>query len=372
MSLMDDFFGAMTQVARKEAPERSLAVATVDPAYTSGAAKVTFDGETALSTRAYPILAAVAAGARVVMIKAGSTWLVLGQIGGPPGGGGGGSMTRAQIDALGVDAGTLDGIDSTGFATRLALDTVNAVRQGQWSLSFQNGSTGVDASWDGSNFKFGTWIAMATAGSHFGSQGEFEGPMPAVGTVIPGYGGSSGATVTASGIPIANWETLYAVPTLGGAYGAYSYAMVRYSTAFRVPDHWIHLAFRNGYDALLHLGNGQRLDYWRVPTLINGWSHYGGGWNQVVFRKDSGGAVHLRGMMYNGTSGLPGFVLPPGYRIAGTTYTPMTASVNGVAGRVDIYQASYSNGTYVNGVAPTASAGAWVSLESVPPFFADA
>lgn len=233
------------------------------------------------------------------------------------GGGGGGSMTKAQIDALGVDAGTLDGIDSTAFAARSALDTVNAIRQAQISLSFQNlAGSGADAVWDGTNFKFGTWLAMATAGTHFGSQGEFEGPMPAVGTVIPGYGGAASSTVVSAGIPIPNWNALWAIPNLGAAYTSYSYALTSYSSAYKVPDHWILLAFRNGYDGLLHLGNGRKIDYWRTFTFTNGWSEYSAAY-PARYRKLDNGMVVMKGLIKGGGIGAIA-QLPVGYRAGDT------------------------------------------------------
>lgn len=72
--------------------------------------KVRVDGAaTANAAEALPGFVPVV-GARVWAATIGTQLLVLA-------GGGGSAPTKAQIDALDVDADTLDGIDSTGFAT---------------------------------------------------------------------------------------------------------------------------------------------------------------------------------------------------------------------------------------------------------------
>lgn len=64
------------------APKSATRLATIDPAYASGRPRVTFDGETTLSTRLYPYLSsyAPAAGDRVLLLRSGRTWVVLGKV----------------------------------------------------------------------------------------------------------------------------------------------------------------------------------------------------------------------------------------------------------------------------------------------------
>lgn len=56
--------------------------AAIDPSYTSGRPKVKFDGETALSGRTYTYLASYtpAANDKVLMVKAGHSWVIIGKI----------------------------------------------------------------------------------------------------------------------------------------------------------------------------------------------------------------------------------------------------------------------------------------------------
>jgi hypothetical protein len=64
--------------AQKEPREGPTALATVnDIANNLGGAEVQFDGESAVSTRRYKMLCNAAVGERVVMLRAGSTWVVV-------------------------------------------------------------------------------------------------------------------------------------------------------------------------------------------------------------------------------------------------------------------------------------------------------
>lgn len=55
---------------------------TIDPAYTTGRPKVTFDGESTMSTRTYTYLSPYtpAAGDRVQLDRVGSTWVIQGRV----------------------------------------------------------------------------------------------------------------------------------------------------------------------------------------------------------------------------------------------------------------------------------------------------
>lgn len=80
-----------------------IKLATIDPSYGgSGNARVTFDGESVLGLRSYPILEPVLAGNRVVMLPIGHGYVILGKLGG-------GSWYQALLNADQAlsDAGTL-------------------------------------------------------------------------------------------------------------------------------------------------------------------------------------------------------------------------------------------------------------------------
>ena len=69
--------------AKALAQDRPIMLATVDPAYTgSGPAKVTFDGEAVMSSKAYIATTAVAPGSRVYLLPIGKSYVIAGVIGG--------------------------------------------------------------------------------------------------------------------------------------------------------------------------------------------------------------------------------------------------------------------------------------------------
>lgn len=60
-----------------------MAYGTIDPAYAGGRPKVTFDGESVLSTKAFPYVNTYTptAGDRVMLLrKPGGTWTVVGRV----------------------------------------------------------------------------------------------------------------------------------------------------------------------------------------------------------------------------------------------------------------------------------------------------
>lgn len=85
-----DFLSAIQGVARADLPP-DIKLATIDPAYVVGGSyptsvalpKVTFDGETTLSTKLYPVLNGYipVPSQRVVMIPVGRTYVVAGPVG---------------------------------------------------------------------------------------------------------------------------------------------------------------------------------------------------------------------------------------------------------------------------------------------------
>lgn len=82
MSLMDSFIEAVERIGQPESPQLT-ALATVASGYTGGpSASVRFDGETVFTSRTYKVVTKVSAGTRVVMLRHGPTWVILGPVDG--------------------------------------------------------------------------------------------------------------------------------------------------------------------------------------------------------------------------------------------------------------------------------------------------
>jgi hypothetical protein len=142
--------------------------------------------------------------------------------------------------------------------------------------------------------------------------------MPAVGTVIPGYGGAANVTVTASGISLSSWCTLWYEPAFGTA-GPTSddsrFRITYFSSDFTVPPHWIPIAVRNNDLAMVYFGNGIGYTPWITPTFTNSWVAFANAtYRDPQYRRNSLGRVELRGLMKSGTVNVPAFTLPAGYR----------------------------------------------------------
>lgn len=77
-----DFLESVRGYVGPDNAEPSIKFATVDPSYVSGSPKVTFDGESSLTTKEYICVSGYtpAAGDRVVLLKAGATYVILGSI----------------------------------------------------------------------------------------------------------------------------------------------------------------------------------------------------------------------------------------------------------------------------------------------------
>lgn len=71
-----------TTEAPVKSTERPTKIGTVDPAYTTGRAKVTFDGESTMSTKTYSYLSPYTpvASHRVLLLPVGTTYVILGRI----------------------------------------------------------------------------------------------------------------------------------------------------------------------------------------------------------------------------------------------------------------------------------------------------
>ena len=169
-------------------------------------------------------------------------------------------------------------------------------------------------------------------GTNLTTGGYFAIAMPAVGTVIPGYGGApASTTVTSAGIALASWGTLYYEIPFGDV-GSTSYdsnfRMVGYTGNFTVPANWIPVASRNNDQTMVYFLNGCGFTPWFTPALTGGWSNYGSGYDTFAYRKDNAGLVYLRGLIKSGSTGFANaaFTLPAGYRPNATLLVPTSAS----------------------------------------------
>jgi phage minor structural protein len=97
---------------------------------------------------------------------------------------------------------------------------------------------------------------------------------------------------------------------------------------------------------------------WLFPTLLNGWTNYGSGYETAGYYKDALGFIRLKGLIKGGTMGTAAFVLPAGFRPSyRKIFTVLTA---GGVGRVDVDPSGnvliMNYGTASNG---------WVSLDVI-------
>jgi hypothetical protein len=96
-------------------------------------------------------------------------------------------------------------------------------------------------------------------------------------------------------------------------------------------------------------------EYNENASLINSWVYYGGGFIVPCYYRDAFEVVHLRGMVKDGISGQPAFVLAAGFRPVLPIYC--LAADAGGAGRVKIE----SSGEVI--LTPVSNE--WVSLEGI-------
>lgn len=86
LSFLDAVSG-YTRAQSQSSADRPVRLAVVDPAYAGHPAlpKVTFEGETVMGARTYAYSYPVAAGDRVAMLPIGTTYIIIGRVGGPTG-----------------------------------------------------------------------------------------------------------------------------------------------------------------------------------------------------------------------------------------------------------------------------------------------
>ena len=95
---------------------------------------------------------------------------------------------------------------------------------------------------------------------------------------------------------------------------------------------------------------------WTAPTLINGWTDFGGVYETIGYMKDEFGFVHIRGMVKGGSVGEILFTLPEGYRPLKHQYHPCFS--------LDVLRTLTIRG---NGAVfiPAAASNVWVALNGI-------
>lgn len=95
---------------------------------------------------------------------------------------------------------------------------------------------------------------------------------------------------------------------------------------------------------------------WIAPTLLNGVSNYGGGYQTAAYYKDAMGFVHLRGFLTGSADGKHIFTLPAGYRPSAlSNFTTWSNSSVGTS-RIAIS---------TTGVVTATVSGNWLALEGI-------
>jgi hypothetical protein len=148
----------------------------------------------------------------------------------------------------GAAAGRVLASDGSGNAAWAANAVADADAYALRAGVVVNGGGQIDVDGTG-RIKWGTrFLVMANGrGATIAPGGYFDITMPAVGTVIPGVGGSAGDTVTAAGILLAAWTSLFYILPIGGASTSLpaNFRLATYTADFVAPASWIMLAIRN-------------------------------------------------------------------------------------------------------------------------------
>lgn len=111
-----DFLDSIAGHTQARYPVQTARLGTVDPAYTSGNPKITFDGESTLSGKTYLYAGYTpTAGDRVVLLPVGNSWLILGAVGQVDG-----ATLLATIAGKAAAVHTHAESDVTGLVTDLA------------------------------------------------------------------------------------------------------------------------------------------------------------------------------------------------------------------------------------------------------------
>ena len=90
-----------------------------------------------------------------------------------------------------------------------------------------------------------------------------------------------------------------------------------------------------------------------VPTLLNSWVNFGGGYSTAAYSKDGDGIVYLRGVVKDGAGTI--YTLPAGFRPA-TTFIAGTVS-NALFGAFAVSTAG--------NISMTTGSNAWISMDGI-------
>ncbi len=93
------------------------------------------------------------------------------------------------------------------------------------------------------------------------------------------------------------------------------------------------------HQIMLDAKANKKQENWFDPTLLNGWSNYGGVYSNVSYFKDDIGFVHLRGSIVGGinTQGTTLFILPADCRIGINNYGIFPVISSNALGSIQIY-----------------------------------
>jgi hypothetical protein len=212
-------------------------------------------------------------------------------------------------------------------------------------------------------------IALPVEKSEFGLSGYIDMYLPATGTSIIHYSGTTGVssiTTTADGFPIGTWEALWYVVTPGQSHATVNSQYVitdHHNDTWKPNSNWILLAVHNGDSAgggstyLKFMPTNGNFYKWIALPFVNAWVSYDSTYNPGSYYRDGDGVVHLRGLIKNGTSTTI-CTLPEGFRPEGRLLTHCIS--NGYpASRIDITTAgvvTLEHSTYDAG---------WLSLEGI-------
>lgn len=234
----------------------------------------------------------------------------------------------------------------------------------QWSLSCAGLVT-----WTGSRL---SWvhrvIAIPVEKTEFGDVGFIDMYMPASGTSITYYDGSTNTqtavTTDAAGFPLNAWEALWYVVTPGQSNSTVNsqYVITDYRNSnWRPNSNWLLIAFVNGdtayEDHLKFIPTGGTFHVWTGLPFVNSWVNYSNEYNPGGYYRDGDGIVRLRGLIKSGTASTI-CTLPsgyrPGYRILTnghtSSYTACRVDIT-TGGEITLQHSTYSN--------------TWVSLDGI-------
>lgn len=104
-------------------------------------------------------------------------------------------------------------------------------------------------------------VISSGRGTKTATGGYFDINMPPLDTAITGLGGAINRTVTANGIEIKAWESLYYILPVGqmSTSIADNFRIVSYTSNVEIPGHWIKICTYNGDAGYIEFANGTSL-----------------------------------------------------------------------------------------------------------------